>query len=278
MEPISSVDWKNAQGYVNVLKPFHEATKVEEGETSVTLSSVIPVIGILHEKTTAYYKSHLNHGFGITFAKNITASVEDRFGKYPKFFLKMPHCLATFSDPRFARVYFRKKPGMDEVTETVLEVVKDEIERIELGDGETPRSPLEVEQSCAHGVDSFWDKFDEQADKQSDTSLSLDAEIQKWSCLKPPARTCNAIHAMDTLKKDFSRIFRLFRKFAAFPATQNKDERLFSMIGRTTGSLCQSIKVETIEKKVVVGSAIQKHGFRFHYKDGHEISSDESFE
>ena len=159
IEPISSVDWKNAQGYVNVLKPFHEATKVEEGETSVTLSSVIPVIGILHEKTTAY-ENKKNHGFGITFAKNITASVEDRFGKYPKFFLKMPHCLATFSDPRFARVYFRKKPGMDEVSATVLEVVKDEIDRIELGDGQSPLSPLEAEQSTAHGGDSFWDKSD----------------------------------------------------------------------------------------------------------------------
>ena len=110
------------------------------------------------------------------------------------------------------------------------------------------------------------------------TNSPIDAEIQKWSCLKAPARTCHAIHAMDTLKKDFLCIFWLFRKFAAFPATQNKDERLFSIIGRTTGSLCQSIKVETIEKKLVVGSAIEKHGLRFYYKDGHENSSNESFE
>ena len=38
-------------------------------------------------------------------------------------------------------------------------------------------------------------------------------------------------------------------KFSIFPATQNKDERLFSMVGRTTGALSRNIRVETIEKK-----------------------------
>ena len=66
----------------------------------------------------------------------------------------------------------------------------------------------------------------------------------------------------------------LFRKFSIFPATQNKDERLFSMVGRTTGALSRNIRVETIEKKVVVGSALQKHGFMFHYKNGVDSDSD----
>ena len=63
------------------------------------------------------------------------------------------------------------------------------------------------------------------------------------------------------------------------PATQNKDERLFSLVGRNTGPLSRRIKIETIEKKVVVGSAIQKHGFIFDHQKGHESSSsdDESF-
>ena len=77
------------------------------------------------------------------------------------------------------------------------------------------------------------------------------------------------------LKMDFQRIHKLFRKFSVFPSTQCKDESLFSMVRRTTGNLSCCIKTETIEKKVVVGSAIQKHGFRFHFKDGNLRSSDE---
>ena len=56
----------------------------------------------------------------------------------------------------------------------------------------------------------------------------------------------------------------LFLKFSIFPATQNKDERLFSMVGRTTGALSRFICV--LEKKL--SSKEQKHGFMFHYKNG----------
>ena len=68
-------------------------------------------------------------------------------------------------------------------------------------------------------------------------------------------------------------------QYSIFPATQNKDDRLFSLVGRNTGPLSRRIKIETIEKKVVVGSAIQKHGFIFDHQKGHKSSSsdDESF-
>ena len=36
--------------------------------------------------------------------------------------------------------------------------------------------------------------------------------------------------------------------------------------------LCRSLKVETIEKKVVVGSAVKKHGFVFDYQNGNASS------
>ena len=44
-----------------------------------------------------------------------------------------------------------------------------------------------------------------------------------------------------------------------------KDWVHVSMVARNTGPLSRSIKVETIERKVVVGSAVQKHGFIFDY-------------
>ena len=96
-----------------------------------------------------------------------------------------------------------------------------------------------------------------------------------WSGISAPSLSANPIHVMEGLKRDFPRIYLLFRKFSIFPSTQNKDERLFSLIGRNTGSLCQRLKVETIEKKVVVESAIQKHGFVFDYQNGDNSSSDE---
>ena len=59
---------------------------------------------------------------------------------------------------------------------------------------------------------------------------------------------------------------------------KSKDEQLFSMLGQNTGPLSRRIKTEKIEKKVVIGSAIQKHGFAFNYNDCNDncSSSDEA--
>ena len=53
------------------------------------------------------------------------------------------------------------------------------------------------------------------------------------------------------------------------------------MVALNTGPLRRNIKVETIAKKVVVGSAVQHHGFVFDYTKArlqteNESSSDEA--
>ena len=73
-------------------------------------------------------------------------------------------------------------------------------------------------------------------------------------------RHTNPIHAMEGLRHDHPRVYQLFRKHSIFPATQNKDKRLLSVVAQNTGPLRWNIKVETIAKKVVVGSAVQRHG------------------
>ena len=54
MIPLSPIDWKNGKGFADVLQPFLVATKIEEGEKYLTLSSVIPVLHILRQKTMSY--------------------------------------------------------------------------------------------------------------------------------------------------------------------------------------------------------------------------------
>ena len=81
---------------------------------------------------------------------------------------------------------------------------------------------------------------------------------------------------MNGLKHDFPRVFKIFRKYSIFPATQNKSERLFSMIGRMTRPQGRNVKVETIERKAIVGAAIQKNGFIFDYTNAETCNPNES--
>ena len=124
--------------------------------------------------------------------------------------------------------------------------------------------------------DVFWGSFDkDDSIDRVNAATSVEAEIWLWSGINPLSRHSNTICAVTSLKIDYPRIFKHVRKYSVFPATQNSDERLFSMVNRNAGALSQSIKIETVEQKVVVGSAIQRHGFVFHYKSGTVSSSDE---
>ena len=48
------------------------------------------------------------------------------------------------------------------------------------------------------------------------------------------------------------------------------------MVAQNTGPLRRNIKVETIAKKVVVGSAVQRHGFVFDYTKARSQTENES--
>jgi hypothetical protein len=125
--------------------------------------------------------------------------------------------------------------------------------------------------------DSFWGNFVKNAaSNEKDGNIeSVESEMHRWGEQSTLRRDANPVHAMEALKKNFPRIYLLFRKYCVLPATQNKDERVFSFVARNTQPLCRQIKVETIEKKVIVGSAIRNHGFIFNYLDGVDSSSDE---
>ena len=270
---MTAIDWKNARGYFDILKPFHSATKIEEGENYHTAALIIPVISILYDKTLAYTKNRNHNGFGISFARNILASLEDRFGKYPQFLLLKPQCLATITDPRFKWIYFSGKREIEPIRETVVEWLKEEMTNLPQNkDVPTPS----ITQPTSAPVDSFWGDYDAHVIRtQSDSSVSIESEINMWAGVSTASRKADPVPMMNGLKNDFPRIFCVFRKYSIVPATQNKCERLFSMVGRITGPLSRNIKVETIERKVVVGSAVQKHGFIFDFEKGNDSSSSE---
>ena len=91
-----------------------------------------------------------------------------------------------------------------------------------------------------------------------------------------PSRDSNPVHTMTGLKRDFPLVNKVFRKYLIFPATQNADERLFSLVGKMTRPQSRRIKTTTIEKKyIVVSSTIQTHGFIFNYLNGNETNSSE---
>ena len=117
-------------------------------------------------------------------------------------------------------MYFKNSRDVEQIQESFFQMLKSETENAE---------------NSSHEFDNFWDTFDGTASSQMPGHVSIESEIHMWKGVSRPHRTANPIHAMEGLKRDYPRIYKLFRKYSIFPATQNKSERLFSMVGRNTG-------------------------------------------
>jgi hypothetical protein len=120
MSSLTTSDWRMGSGFIEVMRPFAEVTKHQEGENYQTLSSVIPLLTILHDLTSRYFKNQTNSGYGITYARHTLSSMEDRFGYYPDFMLEEPFLFATFSDPIHSWLYFQDKPEIQRILKRVL--------------------------------------------------------------------------------------------------------------------------------------------------------------
>ena len=272
MVPLTPTDWKNGRGVFEVLEPFHTATKLEEGSSYLTLASVIPVLLILGQSTKSYFNDRNHIGYGITFARNILSSLENRFGVYPDYLELQPHCFATFTDPRFKNIYFSRKPEVETAKDQVLEWMKEEMRKVDV----EALDRSNASESNGSKDNSFWSILDRSIgkDPQQERS-SIESELHRCSGLSPLSRSTNPLHAIEALKNDYPRIYVIFRKYCVFPSTQNRDERIFSLVSLNTQARSWRIQVDTIEKKVVIGSAIRSNGFIFDYKRGRDSSSDD---
>ena len=233
-------DWSNLKAFIAILKPFHSASMIEQGDSYVTISASIPIILTLNQKMNAYVRNPDNIGYGIGFAKKILASLEDRFGRNLSFLEKKPYCLATFADPRFFRVYYSNDSRIEAAREKVIGWVKEETEN----STQSESSPTSQPSDNANEPDEFWGWFDSQQKSATlDTFQSIDSEISSWGKSSALSRNTDPIHAMNGLKRDFPSINHIFGKYCVILATQNADELLFSIEARNTGPLCRSIKI-----------------------------------
>ena len=157
--------------------------------------------------------------FGIGFAKNILASLSDRFGRYPQFMLMRPHVLATITDPRYSWIYFDQREELANVRDDALDFLREEMRLIATEMDERPVQSTPNNANSNNESDSFWGDFDRRKTGPSQPlSDPIEKEIASWKGISPLPRTSNPLHAMAGLKMDFPLINKVFQKFAVLPA------------------------------------------------------------
>ena len=103
IDNLTTSEWKLAEGFVVVLNPLFESTKVSSGEQYSTRSLVIPLLFSIHEIVNSFVSDATNRGSGVVFGRKMMASLLKRFPNYKRAF---PDCLCTFLDPRFKSLLF----------------------------------------------------------------------------------------------------------------------------------------------------------------------------
>ena len=73
-----------------------------------------------------------------------------------------PHCFATYSDPRFTKVYYTRKPELERIRDAMEELVKEEMSE----DNDAPRQV--AAEATAPARDSFWSVFVDQFETQNE--------------------------------------------------------------------------------------------------------------
>ncbi|XP_041374435.1 E3 SUMO-protein ligase ZBED1-like [Gigantopelta aegis] len=115
---LSAHEWKTAEEYVQVLRPFEDATTIMSATRYSTLSMVIPVLNTLCDEMKA---AELN-----TFGECIIKNINNRWPDYEKTQL---FYIATVLDPRFKQYAFSSESSKIAARYTLLVEVLDIYEK-----------------------------------------------------------------------------------------------------------------------------------------------------
>jgi hypothetical protein len=92
---LQNYEWRTAESYVKVLKPFEDVTSMMSASRYPTLSMVIPVLNVL--------KQQMDESEMDEFGKQISKNIEERWPEYES---NLDLAIPTLLDPRFKEYAF----------------------------------------------------------------------------------------------------------------------------------------------------------------------------
>lgn len=104
---LTAIELDSAREFLNVLKPFEIATKIVCGEKYLTTSKIIPVVGIIREKLTAFNSQSKS-------AKQLKSNAMNNFNsRFLYLQLDTKLVIATLLDPRYKKLYITNQKNLE---------------------------------------------------------------------------------------------------------------------------------------------------------------------
>jgi hypothetical protein len=267
IENLTTSEWKLADGFVVVLNPLFEATKVSSGEQYPTRSLVIPLLFSIYEIVNSFVSDVSNRGCGVVFGRKMMASLLRRFPNYKR---ALPDCLCTFLDPRFKSLLFdaetidfieqqlveygddmlrtQQEQQVQQITSTTSAVTSGTFDGANLLPGGSAES---ASTSSGSGLWAFMDQLSQakRSRDQQPAALSVNSihnEVEQYIAESPVIRTSCPLEWWAENTKRFKTLSVLARGFLCIPATQTKSERLNS----TSGNIVEDRRANLLTQHV----------------------------
>lgn len=118
---LSALELQSVKEFINLLKPFEDATKIICGEQYLTASKVIPIVNILKNKLQVYEPST---NIGRHFKKMLKDQFIKRFENIEQVSLL---AIATILDPRFKNINFNDKVACSQAINKITKLINSKV-------------------------------------------------------------------------------------------------------------------------------------------------------
>ncbi|XP_025753343.1 zinc finger BED domain-containing protein 1-like [Oreochromis niloticus] len=238
------------------LAPLVEFTDVLSGEEYVTISSVKPVLHILHSRVLAEEEDDVT--LTKTIKSEILAYLDDKFSDPPTVELLDT---ASFVDPRFKAAYI----SADCVT-TIQEKVKMEMKSAAAVHPESTAESTEPQPSTSSEEKKrkrSLGRFFKESETLSSTAptvspeQAIEAELSSYSVCPVQDSEENPLDWWRKHQVNFPTLSKVAKKYLCIPATSSPSERVFSSGGNIVTCLRSCLKPDMVNMLVFLSKNLE---------------------
>lgn len=221
---LSASELQSTKEFVQLLKPFEDATKIICGEHYLTASKVIPIVNILRNKLQAFEPST---DIGHHFKKALIDQFMKRFDSMEQVSLL---AIATILDPRFKNINFIDKIACSQAINKITRFINSRVTNINL------ECQRQRKNSDNNDEANFWSYHENLVNlnisKQVfNQDLGQMPEDFRYYLNQPPIKMEDSAIKYWSIARD-SPLSALAIKYQSLIATSVPSERLFSEAGK----------------------------------------------
>ncbi|XP_066596478.1 E3 SUMO-protein ligase ZBED1-like [Prorops nasuta] len=240
---VTALELQTTIEFINLLKPFVDATKIVSGELYLTASKVIPVINTLR---VALNISQPQTEIGIEMKELLVQQFQQRFETIED---ESNLAISTILDPRFKNIHFKDELACSNAIKNISKTLNKRI---------LNKQPLQNNSSNITVKNDFWSYHKDLVNKIKSQEIvnSNDNETPddlRFYLIQPPIEMTSCPIQFWKSSSDTT-LGKLAMKYLSIIATSVPCERIFSMAGRIITESRNRLNAEHLQQLLFLGS------------------------